>query len=508
MKSLQQCLQDYPRVLLEAIAELRKVVLTSDVRGEIVDQLAAALTDPPSIVAAVASCSPEAKAALKALLATEGRIPAPAFARTYGEVRSFGPGRLAREAPWRHPANAAEELWYRALIARAFAPLGEGVAEFVFVPSDVLPYLPLEPAELPRFEPVPVPEPARVQPACDALLEDACTLLGFVLMEGARVDHRGRWRKRSLAALNERLLCPARLDAFDPAESGEPLALLLHLAGRLGWLREEGRRLRLRAAPARAWLEGTRAQQRQALWVAWRDDEEWDDLCRVPPLGCEGSWHHDPLAARQKLLGYLARCQPGAWYAVSDFAAAIKAVDPDFQRPDGDYRSWYIRDRVSGRYLRGFESWEQVEGALIAYVLTGPAHWLGATDVGDLARDKADGGASNLAEAKFRLTPVGAALLGLAPEGVAEPKPPRLRVRSDFRILAPHGTACGDRFRLARFTVWEASRPAFRYRITQGSLRRAQQQGISTERILTFLRRASEAPLPPNVVRALQRWKE
>ena len=509
MKTLQQCLQDYPRVLLEAIAELRKVPLVSDVRKEMVDQLVAALTDPPSIVDAVASCSPEAKAALRALMAADGRIPTPAFTRAYGEVRAFGPGRLAREAPWRHPANAAEELWYRGLIARAFAPLGDGAAEFVFVPDDVLPYLPLAPAEPPRFDLAPTAEPTHVRLAYDALLEDACTLLGFVQMEGAWVDYRGHWRKHSLAALNERLLCPARLDAFDPEESGEPLALLLHLVERLGWLREERRRLCLRAASVRAWLEGTRSLQRQALWAAWRDDAEWDDLCRVPELRCEGTWRHDPLATRQKLLGYLARCRPGAWYTVGDFAAAIKAVDPDFQRPDGDYRSWYIRDRVSGRYLSGFESWEQVEGALIAYVLTGPAHWLGATDVGDLPPDASDCGAANLAEAKFRLTPAGAALLGLAAEGPPpEPKPPRLTVRSDFRILAPHGTPYGDRFRLARFTVWEASRPTFRYRITQRALERAQQQGISTRRILAFLRRASGGRLPPNVVRALQRWKE
>ena len=62
MKTLQQCLQDYPRVLLEAIAELRKVPLVSDVRKEMVDQLVAALTDPPSIVDAVASGLQEATA--------------------------------------------------------------------------------------------------------------------------------------------------------------------------------------------------------------------------------------------------------------------------------------------------------------------------------------------------------------------------------------------------------------------------------------------------------------
>ncbi|NIO71720.1 MAG: hypothetical protein GTN71_22490, partial [Anaerolineae bacterium] len=50
----------------------------------------------------------------------------------------------------------------------------------------------------------------------------------------------------------------------------------------------------------------------------------------------------------------------------------IKESDPDFQRPDGDYSSWYIRQADTGRYLSGFESWDQVEGALIAYLIAQP----------------------------------------------------------------------------------------------------------------------------------------
>ena len=508
MKTLQQCLLDYPLVLLQAIAELRGVSLTSHVQLEAADQLAAALTDLPNIATAVDSCGPEAKAALRELIGAGGRVTAPAFARAYGELRTFGPGRLARQTPWRHPASAAEELWYRGLTARGFASLGESAAEFIFVPSDVLPHLPLEAAEPPSFALAPAGEPASVRLADDALLEDTCTLLSIVQEEGTWVDHRGRWQERSLAALNERLLRPAVLDAFNSDESGDALALLLCLVKRLGWLREEQRQLHLQAVPVSSWLEARRAQQRQTLWAGWRDDAEWDDLCRVPGLRCEGTWHHDPLAARHRLLSCLGCCQPGVWYMVSDFAAAIKRVDPDFQRPDGDYRSWYLRDESSRRYLTGFENWEQVEGALIAYVLTGPAHWLGATDVGNLPSGAAGGEVASPALAQFRLTGTGVTLLGLTAEEPPERTSPRLTVQPDFRVLIPHGSSCFDRFRLARFAVWEASRPAFRYRITQRALKRAQQQGITTKRILAFLRRASGGDLPSNIVQALTHWEE
>jgi hypothetical protein len=108
----------------------------------------------------------------------------------------------------------------------------------------------------------------------------------------------------------------------------------------------------------------------------------------------------------------------------------------------------------------------------------------------------------------FRLDPLGAQMLGDSAMDLLESETPRLTVRPDFRILAPYGTPCFDRFRLAYFTVWEASRPAFCHRITQRALRRAQRLGIHRERIVGFLRRASAADLPPNVLHALTRQEK
>ena len=53
----------------------------------------------------------------------------------------------------------------------------------------------------------------------------------------------------------------------------------------------------------------------------------------------------------------------------------------------GDYDSWYLRDAESGEYLRGFEHWEQVDGALVYYLITGPLHWLGILHLGASEED-------------------------------------------------------------------------------------------------------------------------
>jgi len=517
-RPLLATLMDEPLARLSAIAELTGVSLAMESQQEAAMQLAAALTDPVRIRSVVAGCSPAARAALSDLLGRGGMQTLPAFQRAHGVLRAFGPTRLAREAPWRAPAGAAEELWYRGLIARGFGLLGERAVEFVFVSSDVLPHVPLQARRLPNIDLTPTAAPTVLRLASDVLLEDACTLLCFVQEGLAWTDPRGNWQERSLSALNRRLLLPTALASFDPTKSGAPLALLLHLAASMGWLRSERRRQRLQTAQARKWLELPRDQQREALASAWRDSPEWDDLCRAPMLRCEGTWPHDPLDARASLLRYLRDCQPGCWYALADFAAAVKRVDPDFQRTDGNYDSWYLRDATNGRYLRGYENWEHVEGALIGYVMAGPAHWLGIVDLGDPntpgQQDQLPSPAAStmlsrraLASAKFRMTPAGASWLGLTPALTQEVATPALTVRPDFRVLAPFGVRCLDRFRLSRFTDWEASTPAFVYRITQRALRRARREGIDVQRILGFLRRAGHGRLPPNVARSLVQWE-
>jgi hypothetical protein len=205
-------------------------------------------------------------------------------------------------------------------------------------------------------------------------------------------------------------------------------------------------------------------------------------------------------------LPLLAQLRPGACYDLADLVGAIKAQAPDFQRPDGNYDTWYIRQRGAPAFLRGFEHWDQVEGELLRFVLAGPLHWLGvATVSGDgdslAAADSAPGAAISLTEA-------GHAWLSNAP-AQPEPEAALLSVQPDFTVLVPAGALLLDRFRVARFTTWQgatwdAGQPTFAYRISQTGLGRAAQQGVDAGRVLAFLQTRA-ASLPPNVVNALQR---
>ncbi|HID88379.1 MAG TPA: hypothetical protein EYP52_01515 [Anaerolineae bacterium] len=246
------------------------------------------------------------------------------------------------------------------------------------------------------------------------------------------------------------------------------------------------------------WLRASPWKQRRVMVEAWREDSTWNDLWHVPTLRPDdtGSWRNNPLLAREALLRHLGACKLDTWYALETFIAAVKAIDPDFQRPDGDYSTWYIRDAVTGQYLSGFESWDAVEGALIRYLITGPLAWLGLVDLGA----EREGGPPTV----FRLSPDGAAFLGKADPPV-RPEPPPLVVRPDLTILAPAGRRY-ERFQLSRVADWVRTGDPYLYRITPTSLERARRQRIPLERIVAFFEEATGGRVPKTLRPALARW--
>ncbi|MEA3338528.1 MAG: helicase-associated domain-containing protein [Chloroflexota bacterium] len=501
MRSLHQCLLDADLPHLRAMARFWDLDLPSGRQRDAAAQLAEAMSAPETIASACEALPDDQRRALETLLASGGRMPLRVFAREWGEIRTMGPGRMEREQPWREPISPAEGLWYSGLISRAFEQGAEGAYEAVFIPPELRAHLPTPAAPSPAIALEPAPEPTETRSSGDALLDDACTLLAYLQNERLRPDPGGDWPARHEARLSRRLRDP------DPAR----LAFLRHLVQHIGWLKAtQSGRPRPDPEPVTAWLQSPIGEQRNALAQAWRDDVAWNDLFHTPTLRPEdtGAWRNDPLLAREAILRGLKTCAPDTWYALGDFVAAIKQTDPDFQRPDGDYTTWYIRDAISGAYLSGFESWEAVEGALISYIVAGPLHWLGLTDLDSCLLPPATCSPS----ATFRLTPAGAAFLGLT-EPTPEPDPAPLTLRSDFTVQSPPARRY-ERFQLSRVADWASSphvggterdNDSFIYRLTPTSLERARRQGIPVARVLEFLAEVTGAPVPRFVEAALTR---
>src|SRR5690606_15009227 len=250
------------------------------------------------------------------------------------------------------------------------------------------------------LQPAPSPPAAATGEAPSEAVDDLTTLLITAQREGVHTDN----------------LTPLHPFLLDTNEARN--ILLLHLALEMQLLRQTKEGLR----PSRAaigWLQRGREEQLHALANAWRESE-WNDLCHTPGLICEGSgWSNDPRAARQALLAALPAGT--TWYRLDDLVTHIHETNPNFQRPDGNYDIWYVRDIASDTYVTGFENWHLVEGRLLRFLVTGPLVWLG------MAQAEVESG-------HFRLTERGASwLAGQKPAGPGARV--RLVVQTDGSLL-------------------------------------------------------------------------
>jgi hypothetical protein len=475
MPNLLQSLQGRDLGHLRIVAGLWGVEPASVETEPALQELCAALLDPGLAGEMVETLPASARAALQALAEAGGKMPWVAFARPFGELRETGPGRRDREQVYLQPISAAETLFYRAFLARAFFDTPNGPQEFAYIPEDLLeilqPHLrqepqgePLKPAVLPEASASgPLGRPANPAerrqpiPRTDRLLDDATTYL---------------------AALRMGLSAP---------ESSIPAGVIAEFLQAAGIVVDQA----AQPGQVKAFLEMPRPQALDLLGKAWRLSESFNELHQVPGLVCEGEWTNQPRATRLFLLQLLEALPEGKWWSLPAFIHAIHEKQPDFQRPAGDYDSWFIKRRSDGAYLRGFESWDEVEGALIRYFITGPMSWLGLVE---LSRPE-----ETQAVSAFRLIkgPIAGAENG------------KLTVTSNGRISIPRLVRRAARYQIARFCAWEPSKAEeYRYRLTTGSLEKAKKQGLKVGQLLTLLAGNAASPLPPAFVRALKRWQQ
>ncbi|NUM46427.1 MAG: helicase-associated domain-containing protein, partial [Anaerolineales bacterium] len=250
--------------------------------------------------------------------------------------------------------------------------------------------------------------------------------------------------------------------------------------------------------PTRAFLEAPRGDALAQLTQTWLTSPDFDELRQLPGLQAEGDWKNDPLRTRRVLLRFLQNIPPRTWWSLNAFIAALKQQHPDFQRPTGEYDSWYLKETATGEFLRGFEHWDEVDGALIRYMLTGPMHALGLIDLAAPDKDSPP--------TAFRWSGWASALLNAAPPKLGD-ESGRVFVRSDGRVMVPRTAPRTVRYQIARFCRWDEPKgEEFRYRLTPSSLARAREQGLRVGHLITLMAKHSDG-IPPNVTKALKEWE-
>lgn len=448
---------------LRIIAELWGHELKTAKAEGALEELCASLLDPDLVAELIGSLPSEADSAIHALADAGGRLPWQTFTRKYGDIREAGAGKRDREKIHLKPASAAETLYYRGLLARAFFDTQKGPQEFAYIPDDLLSLIQTAGAQhvvpLPKMEVEPLGRPAspgeRGQEilANDSILDDATTLLAAIRMgmPGFPPDNRLIALLTSAKLVKKNALQPEAVKTF---------------------------------------LEASRADALKILTDTWMQSETFNELKLMPGIVCEGEWTNQPQETREFLLNLLDAIPTGKWWSMSSFVRDIKAKYADFQRPAGDYDSWFIRRASDGQYLRGFAHWDEVDGALIKYFITDILHWLGQVDL-----SIADGA---VAPTSFRLS-------SFESKKVESGK---VSVSSNGKISIERTAPRVVRYQISRFCEWEETKGSdFKYQVTAKSLRHAKEQGLKAEQLLALLVKHTDNKVPPPFVKALKRWE-
>ena len=468
MPTLVQSLQAHDLAHLRIIAGLWGVDLISGENEAALKELTAALLDPGLVHEIMDSLSSDARSALEDLGKAGGRMPWVVFARQYGEIRAAGAGRRDREQPYLNPISTAEALFYRAFLAHAFFDTPNGAQEFAYIPQDLAEIIKQigqkefrgKPAALKSSgipgRPATPREYKKIVPASDRLLDDATTFLAAL-----RMGH-------------------------EPPEMQVPARVVEQLLKTAGILGEQASQ----PEQVKSLLEMPRDQAFSLLNNAWRESSTFNELRLVPSLVCEGEWTNQPLATRTFLLNLLEAVPKGKWWSLPAFIQTIKEMYPDFQRPAGDYDSWFIKRNTDRTYLRGFAAWDEVDGVLIHFLISGPMFWLGRTELATPEENESIS-AFRIHEKPFTSRENG-----------------KLAVTSDGRINVPRSVPRVARYLIARFCEWDEAKPdEFRYHVTIEALKKAREQGLKVGQLLSLLAKNSASEVPPAFIRALKRWE-
>lgn len=416
-----------------------------------------------------------ARDAILAIYDHDGHLPWPKFSRDFGEVRVMGVSRRDRERPDLKPANPAEVLWYRAIIGRAFLNFKNVPQEYAYLPDEIIELVqPFATAQ--KKDTVRQASPGEIlftKLTDSPILQDTCTLLAAI---------RKGIQHQSIPHLKFGQSQPFLLQLFQCAN-------ILHGDHHLN------------TEVARELLEAAKGKALLSLFSTWVSCSQSNELMLIPTLTFESQPQNNSTMARNFLMEKIAELESGQWWNIESFVNSIYQKEPEFLRLAGDYDSWYVKDAITGEYLRGFRYWQQIEGAYIRFMINGPLHWFGILD---LAADQI--ASENCA---FRLTDTGIALIDHQTPKTDLIIEEILQINPQGKINVPFGAPLAIRYQIARFCDWITPfTDSYQYQISAQSMLNAQEQGLKASHLISLLQKAIAHPVPIKVKTALENWEK
>lgn len=472
MPGIRATFAQYDLDLLQRIARAWDVEISTRDVDTAREDLALQLVLPQVYQAFIDALPLDVREAWETLARRGGKQTWAEFSRLNGEIRSFGPAKRAREEPDLHPVSIAEVLWYAGLLGRAFLRSTGEPVEHVYIPDELMPAVaPDDTQKQLLIRPAVNQSPRFITHADQALTDQLTDVLAALRMQREiPAEIFAGWGKPREFMRGLLFAC----DLIDPQGQPVPQAL-------------------------KSFFGTPRGQLLLQLYQAWLNTRAINELRLMPDIKCEGNWENDPLAARLTLTGVLKGLDTNTWWSISSLLSAIKEISPDFQRPAGDYDSWFIRDKESDAFLHGFSSWQRVEGGLLYYLLTGPLHWLGLIH---LARGSADGRYT-----AFQLVDQTHGMLNGDPPEIDQRERQPIKIKDVRLFIIPVAASRMLRYQVGRFAELEhTSSRETRYLLTTRSLQKAGAQDLHLNQLLQLLEKEQAGVVPMALRTMEERW--
>jgi hypothetical protein len=473
MTTLHACLQDTPRRTLLVIARQRGLAVPAATpKARLIETLSSALLETDSLQRALLQLTGDERAALSTLLRQSGPLPRATFEHRFGSIRPYQPWRKdVAPQPWLDPVGPGERLFYLGLIFYRTVGQGRHVQTDLLIPADLASSL----TPLLALSSINSTQAVRASATTPGVPPDPCRdiawLLGLLQRDDVRPLH-GRWLPpRVLRAWNARCSMPESTGDLRSELQTRYLRTLHFIAEAAGLVTVAGGWL-LPTTRAWEWLSADSETQWRWLWEAWPRDPSLWNIYRLP-----GHSHPTSLARFQAALPQLAPLAANEWSITTEFVSTFLSthISPadEWERWEPDYHMQALVDLITG-FL---------------------AH-LGLTEI--------DG-------ARFRLTPIGAWLLGGSTPDLPRPTAMRLALAPDttgrLSVEVPSHPNLAHLARLialADKTAVDSARPCLS--LSAESVNRARGRGAPLEEILGLLENVTGAPLPRRTRATLHDW--
>ena len=542
--NIKKTLRDYNFKVLRAMAEINGIPVDSRRKASYVKALAKALYNKEAVERALPQLSSRECRALDLLITYSGSATSQRLRQALEreELIRQHPRAKARHGyrPVEGNPHRQDSLYFEDIVARltclglivsqgnsdsystviGFAP---GIR--LVIPPQIMPHLP----EVTYEEDTTVPAiDIEAEASARTLQRDLYLYWSHIRDHEAHLTQQGYVYKRALKKLNETLLVAGDMGKGMGEKENPRLHFIRLLLQETSLLKVRRAGSVVNAIQVSSFWSDPPTIRVQKSFHTWRDALFWNELRYLPGITVQ-SWYTPDLSlivtARKKVLEHLSKLPAGEWVALERLVNRLRMTDyeflfsrevpaqrryygygyysPDYDTPYSAYRNplgWQfspITDEAQG--------WKVVEAQFIRNIVTAPLHWLGLVDLGYAGLVDKDGAA--LQPVAYRVTEIGAWLLGLGSAPEIPAAEGRVVVQPNFRIFALDPISDHVLATLDQFAERVSAERAIEYRLTRESVYAAQQKGWTAKRVAEYLEETNSAPLPQNVARTLEEWE-